>query len=260
MMTDLIFKGNPFELMIAILAILLLSIEIPYQWGIRSEKLSKIDESVWNMVQGALLTLVAFMLALSYAQAQARFDARRALVVKEANSIGTTWLRADQLTPRDTVVFRRILTQYTRERLEAYSTPGRPDLYARVIRDSDWQQAEMWGLASRALRERPTDLGRSLLMATLNDTIDVSAEQLTALSHHVPTSVILLTFILVVVSSITIGLRFAHVRSRPVILTILYAIALTLVLNLVIDYDRPQVGFVTVSLDALTIQLRAMEP
>jgi hypothetical protein len=257
-MTDLIYTSNPYALMIAILAILLLSIEIPYEWGRRRE-LGKIDEGVWNMVQGGLLTLVAFMLALSYAQAQARFDVRRELVVHEANSIGTTWLRADQLAPRDATVFRRTLTEYTRERLEAYSTPGRPDLYARVLSDSDRQQTEMWALASRALREKPTDLGRSLLMASLNDTIDISAEQLTALTHHVPISVIVLAFLLVVISSISIGLRFARSRTLPIMLVAIYGIALTLVLNLVIDYDRPRVGFVTVPLDALTIQLRSME-
>jgi hypothetical protein len=258
-MTNLIFESNPIAMMIALLVILLLAIEIPYRLGRQSKTLTEVDRDAWNSVQGGLLTLVAFVLGLSYAQAQGRFDARRDLVVREANSIGTTWLRGDQLSPRDAVHFRQILTEYTHERVEAYSTPDQPDLYARVVRDSDRQQGEMWALVSGGLRERPADLGRSLLMTTLNDTIDISSEQVAALTHHVPTPVIALTFLLVVVGAVSIGLQFARDNSRPLTLTTLYVVALALVVNLVIDYDRAQVGFVRVSLDPLLIQLHSME-
>jgi hypothetical protein len=47
-------------------------------------------------VQAGLFTLAAFVLRLSFSQASARFDARRGFVMKEANAIGTTFLRANQ--------------------------------------------------------------------------------------------------------------------------------------------------------------------
>jgi len=257
--THLIFESDPFATLIALFAILLLALEVAFRLGRRSTKLAAIDQETWNTIQGGLLTLVAFMLGLTYAQAQGRFDTRRDLVVREASSIGTTWLRADQLAPLDTARFRQILTQYTSQRLQAYSIPDTPQLYARVIRDSERQQAVMWSLVSGAVRQRPTDLGRSLLMTALNDTIAVSDEQVAALTHHVPTPVIVLAYILVLVGSVSIGLKFARTNSRPVALSILYLIALSLVMNLIIDYDRAQTGFVRVSLDPIEIQLRAME-
>jgi hypothetical protein len=258
-MTHLIYSSNPIAMVILLLVLLLLAVEIPYRWGLRSKRLAELNPDAWNTIQTGLVTLVAFTLGLTYAQAQGRFDTRRDLVVKEANAIGTTWLRGDQLAAPDAARFRRILTEYTRERIEAYSIADDTNLHARVIRDSDRQQTEMWTLVSAALRERPTDLGRSLLMATLNDTIDVSSEQLSALTHHVPTSVILMTFLLVVLGAISIGLQFARDKSRPLKLTILYAAAFTIVFNLIIDYDRAQVGFIHVALDPLQIQLHSME-
>ena len=199
------------------------------------------------------------MLGLTFAQAQARFDARRELVVSEANAIGTTWLRADQLAPADATTFRKLLTQYTDDRLQAYSSPGNTDLAIRVIRDSENRQAQMWTLASNALRERPGDLGRSLLMTTLNETIDLSAEQLAALTHHVPTAVLVFTLLLVVLASASIGLQFGRNKSRPAKLTVVFALAFTAVLSLVVDYDRAQIGFVQVPLDPLAIQLNSMQ-
>jgi hypothetical protein len=258
-MTQLIFNSNTYVVAIVVLAVILLAVELPYRYGRDNDKLAAINERSWSTIQAGLLTLVSFMLGLSYAQAQGRFDSRRELVVKEANSIGTTWLRADQLSAADAVTFRRILKAYTAERLQAYSTPNAPSLYARVLRDSAQQQDEMWRIASTALREQPTMLGRSLLMETLNDTIDVSSEQLTALTQHVPTPVILLTFLLVILGSICIGLQLGREKSRPAMLIVLYAFALTIVLNLVIDYDRPATGLIRVSIDPIRTQLKSMK-
>ena len=52
-------------------------------------------------------------------------------------------------------------------------------------------------------------------MSTLNDTIDVSAEQVAALTHHVPVSVLLLTFLLVLLGAITVGLQFRARKVTP---------------------------------------------
>src|SRR6187399_3784210 len=51
-----------------------------------------------GVVQGTLLGLVGLLLAFGLTMAVGRYDARRALVVQEANDIGTTYLRA-QLLP-----------------------------------------------------------------------------------------------------------------------------------------------------------------
>jgi hypothetical protein len=256
--TNLLFASNPVLLTVVLIAAMLVAMEITYR-GAQHLKVIGVDDKSWDTIRNGIITLVAFMLGLTYAQAQGRFDARRELVVKEANAIGTTWLRADQLAPKETAEFRLILTAYTRDRLEAYSTPGQPSLYVRVMDDSDRRQAQLWSLASAAVRHSPTDQGKALLMSTLNDTIDVSSEQVAALTHHVPTAVLVLTFVLVLLGAVTIGLQFARAKSRPIGLTLLYAASFAIVLNLIVDFDRPQVGFVHVSLDPIRIQLHGME-
>ena len=48
-------------------------------------------------IQGALLGLLGLLLGFTFAMAVSRYQARRDLVVKEANAIGTTFLRASLL-------------------------------------------------------------------------------------------------------------------------------------------------------------------
>ena len=258
-MTNLIFQSNPWTLPITMVLVLVLAIELPFRFAEKLVRGATKHIDAFNAVQAGLLTLASFVLGLSFAQASERFDARRALVIKEANAIGTTWLRADQLGSRESVRFRRILTAYTAARLKAYQTPNDPKLYQRTLKQSDDEQADLWKIQSGALHAQPTNLGLSLLMQTLNDTIDVSAEQLQALTTHVPTAVVVLTLILVVLGALSLGLRFALDRSRPAALSAIYIVASVVVISMMIDYDRPQTGFVTVNLNPLKVQLASME-
>jgi hypothetical protein len=258
LLEQLFFTWNPWILPVGLLLLLGLTVELTYRFEAIAPRLSISNDS-WNATQTGIATLTAFVLSLSFAQSSERFDSRRALVVKEANSIGTTWLRADQLQPADSLRFRRVLKDYTATRLTAYGTPNDPPLYARAVDRSAREQAELWSIATIALRNKSADLGTSLLMQSLNDTIDVSAEQLEALTHHVPTASIDLTILLAWLSMFSLGVRFARNKSRPPVMSALMVIALVAILTMIVDYDRPQTGFITVSLSPLGVQLQSMQ-
>ncbi|HVR45413.1 MAG TPA: hypothetical protein VMT95_02040 [Candidatus Binatia bacterium] len=257
-MTELIFSSNPWLLPALMLVVLGLSIEVPYRFG-RSLARYMPKADPFSVVQTGLLTLAAFVLALSFNQASARFDTRRQLVIREANAIGTTWLRSNQLEATRSTRFRRILTDYTAARLKAYETPRDPELYRKTIDQGNKDQGELWSIVSSALRAHQTNLGISLLMQSLNDTIDLSLEQLQALTSHVPTAVVVLTLALVTLGTLSLGLHFAMSQSRPAVLSAIYVIAYVLVISLMVDYDRPNTGFVRVSLTPLKLQLESMQ-
>lgn len=263
-MTNLIFYANPWALAIFLAIVLSLAIELPYRFGKSFAGMSEKNRDAFTLAQAGLLTLASFVLGFSFSQAEGRFNHRRALVLSEANAIGTTWLRADALALQDTDRFRKTLTAYTAARLVAYQTPSRvsgglSDLHRRTIVLSDRDQEEMWGIASRALTARPGSLGLSLLVESLNETIDVSAEQLQALTNHIPTSIVLLTLTLIALGALSLGLRFAADSARPVLLSVLYVAANVVVVNMMIDYDRPQTGLITLNLDPIKRQLQNMQ-
>jgi hypothetical protein len=258
MVTDLIFRSNPWWLPTLVLIVLALSIEIPYRLGTRwSGAIPRSD--AFNAVQAGLITLSAFVLGLSFAQASSRFDARRALMVAEGNAIGTTWLRAQQLGPIQAKRFREILRDDTATILKAYETPNDPGVYRYTIDRNNRDQDELWAIVSPALRAHPGNLGISLLMESLNDKIDISAHQVEALSSHVPTAIIALTLLLVTLATLSLGFRFALDRSRPLALSAVYILAYVIVISMMIDYDRPNTGFVKVGVTPMIRTLQSMQ-
>lgn len=259
MFTDLIFYENPVIFAGAILVLLALSVELPYRYGTRLFQFQHVQDEVWNVLYGGLLALVAFMLGLSYAQAQGRFDARRNLVINEADAIGVAWRRAEQLPPPQASIFRTIIRRYAVERLEAYESPWNVAMLRQTIQASDNDQARLYPIVSDALRAHPANLGISLLLQSLDNVIDISDDQFSALTQHIPTSIILFTVLLVVLGGIFTGFSFARKAARPGVFAAIYVLALALVVQMIVDLDRPQSGLIRVSLDPLRAQIAVMQ-
>jgi len=257
-MTYFIYQSDPWLFVTLMLLVLGLAIELPYRLltGYFSRNKQRTDPL--NAVQAGILTLSAFVLSLSFSQASARFDSRRALVVTEANAIGTTWLRADQLGPTQSKPFRQLLTDDIAARLTAYEAPKNPQLYQQAMDRSEHDQEDLWTIASPALYAHDTR-GRSLLMQSLNDMIDVSAQQRQALASKVPTQVVTLTLILVILGALSLGVRFALDGARPVLMSAIYVVAYVVVISMMINFDRQDTGLIKVSLTPLTLQLQSME-
>jgi hypothetical protein len=70
------------------------------------------SEGPTGMIVGSLLALMAFLLAIAMGMASDRFDTRRGLVLAEANSIGTTYLRAGYLPEPASSEIRDMLREY----------------------------------------------------------------------------------------------------------------------------------------------------
>ena len=243
--------------LLGLLLLLGFTVELTYRFA-GALPLESISDDAWSATQSGIVTLVAFIIGFSFAQASERFDARRVLIVKEANAIGTTWLRADNLPSGASGTFRRVLAEYTTTRLSMYEVPVGSAPYTTALGQSGREQSQLWPIARAALHAHRGDLGLSLLMQSLNDTIDVSAEQIAALTNHVPAATTAITIFLTWLAAFSLGIRFARSKSRPLLMSTLTVITYSLVLTMIIDYDRPQSGFIKVSLAPLATQLQSM--
>src|SRR5262245_11147995 len=73
-----------------------------------------------GVIDGAVFGLLGLLIAFTFSGAAARFDARRAMIVEEANSIGTAWLRLDLLPGAVQPPLREKFRQYLDARLSAF--------------------------------------------------------------------------------------------------------------------------------------------
>jgi hypothetical protein len=211
-------------------------------------------ESV-GVVQGALLGLVGLLLAFGLSMAVSRYEGRRAVVVDEANAIGTTYLRAQLLSEPERSESLQLLRSYTDAAIAmATSVPATED-HDRSVLAVEQLQDDLWALAGQAVAADPVGTAPRLYVESLNDTIDAHGLRVASLRNRVPTSVQLLQ---VVGSAVALGVlaMYLSLFGRNLGASLLAGAFVVLILFVSFDLDRPRRGFITVPATALT-DLRA---
>ena len=108
-----------------------------------------------GMLTTGMLGLLAFTLGLTISIAELRYEARRDLVVTEANVIGTAWLRAGLVRGAEGPELRRELEDYTRLRLDYTRAGPDPEAEAALNAATNAAQTRIWALAQAAALREP---------------------------------------------------------------------------------------------------------
>src|SRR5437899_3173260 len=159
---------------IAILFVVLISVECGYRLGKyrRSRHEQEKQAPVGTMV-GATLGLLAFILAFTFGLAAARFDARREVLLDEANAIGTTYLRAGLLAEPHRTEVRKLLREYVDVRLDAANTRNAEP----ALRRSEEIHGLLWAHATAVAEKKPESIVVLLFVESLNQLIDLHAKR-----------------------------------------------------------------------------------
>ena len=192
---------------------------------------------------GSLFALMAFLLAITMGMASDRFDTRRGLVLQEANSIGTTFLRAGYLPEPAASDSRDLLREYVPLRIVGNDLA---DIQGRIARSIEIQDA-LWTMAEDLARDQSSDV-LALYIESLNETIDLNESRVTAgLYARVPETVLVL---LIIGSALTLGMlgySSGLTRRRSPLTAVVMIAVLGAVITLVVDLDRPRDGFLEVN-------------
>lgn len=219
----------------------------------RREHLDSAREPV-GVVQGTLLGLVGLLLAFGLSMAVNRYEARRALVVQEANDIGTTYLRAQLLAEPERDRSLELLRDYADAAIALADVVPDTAAYRERVATIEQLQGELWSVAGDAVAADPVGTAPRLYVEVLNDTIDTHTERLASLRNRVPTPVMIL---LLLASAFALGTlaMFLTLLGRGITTSLLTATVLLVILFVSFDLDRPHRGFIEVPHTALD-QLR----
>jgi hypothetical protein len=238
-------------LLIGIMLVVLLSVEIGYRVGqARGRRVHEMETPVGEMV-ASTLGLLAFILAFTFGLAASRFDAKRQLVVDEANAIGTTYLRAAML-PEHGDDIRALLRAYVDVRIVAIA-PGK---LAESIRRSEDLQNRLWAMAVPIAMQNPDSIVVGLFIQSLNDVIDLHTKRLTAaLRNRIPFAIWAALYAISIFSFAAMGYHSGLTGTVRSLVIIVVAFTFSVVIVLIADLDRSQEGVLRVSPQAL-IDLR----
>jgi hypothetical protein len=252
-------RPDPLVYFIALFPLSIVALALGYAYAVRYGK-GQNEKSEWafGLGQAAVFALIALVLGFSFSLAAQRFEARRALVVDEADAIYTAYLRAGFLPAARTVRFRRVLIEYASTRLKTYAAVSDVSAERRSIANGESLQAQLWAMAAGAARRDPrspfyVDLTRSVIEMT-----DLSEEQEAALKNHVPGPVTGIVLLSTIVGAVLLGLTFGRAKAPNALLSAIFCLLFAATVFTIFDLDHPQGGFTSVDVSPLQSALDDM--
>lgn len=162
---------------------------------------------------------MGLLIAFKFGGAATRYDARRDLIVKETNAIGTAYLRIGLLPAQAQLALRDDFRSYVDARIDFYRniTPD-PAAIKRNMEGYSSLQNKIWSEALAACQEAGSPATTSLVASSLNEMFDVTTTRLAALETHPPTVVFVGLTLLMLASARLAGYGMAEAK-RPAAFT-----------------------------------------
>jgi hypothetical protein len=204
----------------------------------RTTKTSEASDTQEGYIVSSVLALLALILGFTLVMAVDRFDARRVLVLEEANAIGTTYLRVQLLGEPHRTRLSKLLIDYTENKMilaQAQRDDGR-----KLLADNDRMLTELWSATAAAFDSVATLDFSTALLETTNRVIDLDAGRKAARLARVPVAVLVLLTIYILITAGVLG--YVLVGFRRQLAGSFLMLLLTSWLMLIVDLERPTTG------------------
>src|SRR5580704_5985866 len=134
--------NHPLVFFLIILALLWIVSQIGAYF--RKQNLDEgMDEEHFSLILGATLTLLGLMIGFTFAMAISRYDQRKDYEEREANAIGTEYVRLDLLSAASAAELRALLREYLDQRI-VYYTNRDSELLRQTRAKTSQLQSELW--------------------------------------------------------------------------------------------------------------------
>jgi hypothetical protein len=208
-------------------------------------------------IDGAVFGLLGLLVAFTFSGAASRFDARRQLVVAEANAIGTAYLRIDVLPHEAQPALRDKFRLYVEARLDAYRKL--PDIVAAKegLARAAKLQGEIWGAAVAASRVASPQPAAVLLLPALNAMNEITTTRTMAAQMHPPAIIFAMLILLALTGALLAGHGMGAGKARSWIHMVGFAAVMALAIYVILDIEFPRLGLIRVdAVDQVLVELR----
>ena len=212
-------------------------------------------------IEAAVFALFGLLLGFSFGGATSRLDTRREQIVREANAVGTAYLRLDLFPADEQPGMRHLFRRYLDTRLAMYARL--PDLAAadQELARAEGIQREIWTRAVGVSRTGAAEQVSRLLLPALNDMMDVTTERSIALHTRLPSLILWLLVSLALMSGLLAGYAMAKRQRRSLLHGLVYAGFVAATVYAVLDLDNPRSGLIRLdAADQAIVKLRNSIP
>ena len=196
------------------------------------------------LVRASTAALVAFLIGFAFSGAASRFIERLDIIVKEANALGTAYLRADTIAEPQRGELKAALREYTADRVQLLSGEKRDQIEPLLAKVSGLH-GRMWRSAITATQDNAPLM--AVVLPPINEVIDLHSTHLAMARRHLPLPLMAALLGTAAIGVGLLGFGNGRVGRRFSMLDSVYGVVLAVALWMTIDLDYPGIGIIRVS-------------
>ncbi len=245
------------ELLVAmgLIAGVVASHEIGFRLGLLKRTADEPFDRQISLVRTSTAALVAFLVGFAFSGAASRFTNRQDLIVKEANALGTAYLRAGTIAEPQRGELKAALKEYSADRVTLLSREGRDQIMPLLAKVGGLHE-RMWRSAITATQDNAPLM--AVVLPPINDVIDLHSMHLAMARRHLPIPIMAVLMATAAISLGILGFGNGRTGRRFSLLDAVYAAVLAAALWMTIDLDYPGSGMIGVSNRPVVEALAAM--
>ena len=232
-------------LTIGLIGVMLAAVEAGYRIGRKRISLNPDLVAGVGVIEAAIFGLLGLLLAFQFSTAQTRLEYRRTLIVQEANTIGTAYLRIDLLPAEEQPRMRDLFRKYIDARIARFELL--PDIAAseKELAVAQRLQGEIWSAATAAALREPNPGTRTLVIQPINDMIDATTTRTIAMMNHVPLAIVGLLLLVALCGAVLAGHAMAvRQKGRSMLHAFVFSIVISSTLYVMVDLEFPRYGLI----------------
>lgn len=233
-----------------IVALILLLAMIVMTWlgnffaAFRTKRNPELVSEGIGSLEGALLGLVALLLAFTFSMSASRYEERRHIIIEEANVIGTAILRADLYPDSIRAAFRKDFEAYVEERIEYFEAGTDTTRILESLARCNAIAMKLWNRATTLGHDPKNLISTNQMIPALNQMIDIVTTRFATSLAKVPKSILWLLFLLCLVASFVVGYGRKG-KKLDWVMVAGFSLMTSLAIYLILDLDRSRRGIIT---------------
>jgi hypothetical protein len=207
------------------------------------------------VVRTSTAAVVAFLIGFAFSGAASRFIERLDIIVKEANALGTAYLRADTIAEPQRGELKAALREYTADRVQLLSGEKRDQIEPLLSKVSGLHE-RMWRSAIKATQDNAPLM--AVVLPPINEVIDLHSTHLAMARRHLPLPLMAALLGTAAIGVGLLGFGNGRIGRRFALLDFIYGAVLAVALWMTIDLDYPGIGIIGLSNRSVVETLAAM--
>lgn len=209
------------------------------------------DKKTTNTFSTNIFALMAFIMGFSFSMAVARFEARKLLVVEEANAISTAYLQSKIVAFKNPQKVKNLYLTYVDKRIEAYKTKDPSSL----LKELDVVENDIWAeiISVTGSTRGPIE---ATYISSVNHLFDTANSRKLALRNLLPSAFYFLILLLATVSLWIVNFDNGLEKNKDHWKMGLFIFLFGIIFTFIFDLDHSRSGIIRVGQNAL-IELRS---